>query len=71
MNIKHVELLPGAQNARISPNSSDAQTIIAFECNIWPGRECVHIVPERWELKAVNNNMVTLFNHNEIIKEND
>ena len=66
----NVELLPNAVNVRISANSTDKETIIAFESDLWPGRECIYIVPDQWELETVNNSHVTLINYNEIITEN-
>lgn len=69
-NRLNVILLPNAVNVRISANSTDKETIIAFESDLWPGRECIYIVPEQWELETVNNRHVTLINYNEIITEN-
>jgi hypothetical protein len=71
MNTRTVKLLPGAENVQIL-DSSDQETTLTFNAPPWgQHKQCIHKIPGRWEIQHINRHLITLINHNEIIKENE
>ena len=67
MKTRQVTLIPDVSNVHIH-KSSEKQTEIAFNSALWPGKTCTHIVSGKWEIDKVEDNLVTLVNHDEVIK---
>ena len=67
MKTKQVILIPFVTDVHIH-KSTDEQTEIAFKSKLYPTKNCIHIVSGKWEIKEVKANLVTLVNHDEVIK---
>jgi hypothetical protein len=67
MTTKTVKLLAGATDIKIK-SASDKETVIEFTCPAWTSKTCTHTVIGRWEIESTNRNLVTLVNHDQIIK---
>lgn len=66
---KIVTLLAGAYNIRLDASqSTDEQTVILFNCPLYPEKACIHIVTGAYRLKRTQRNIVTLVSKNNIIK---
>ena len=67
MKTKQVRLIPCVTDVHIH-KSTDEQTEIAFKSKLYPNKTCIHIVSGEWEIEAVKGSLVTLVNHNEVIR---
>lgn len=67
-----VKLLPGAINVQVDKETHDKEThtTLTFNAAPWgPHKVCIHKVLGQWEIQHINKHLVTLVNHNQIIKE--
>jgi len=67
---KTIKLLAGAKDIKIQSTAKN-ETTIEFTCPAWKTKTCIHKVPGIWEIQSINRNLVTLINHDLIIKEDD
>lgn len=69
MNTTTARLLPGATNVVVS-ETTETQTTLTYNAPPWGDRkQCIHKLPGQWQIQSINKHLVTLFNHDIIIKE--